>query len=407
MRITVRFHGAIRRSAVLGMLLSLASACAESPANSVQRRDSAGIRIIETPGAIARAPIWSVSEGPDLQLGSVTDTGPHMFDGIGGLSGGIAGLPGGHIVVVDGTSGELRFFDNQGRFLNRAGGLGSGPGEFRLPKLIRYAARDSVLVFDRRQRRFTLFSSDGRAHRDFPPHPVSRALLVGNPQGASNHGILVMIGLSPLNMNEGQHESTIGVRWITLDSTREKIVAQYSNPSYVTTFDVPYGLPVPFNARPSVTIGHGGFFIVGGHAADVRQYDNKGQLVRIFRVIEAPRRVTAEDINTAIDYAVSNFTIPQDPVRAAYKRMDFPDHWPTFQSVHVDQVGWIWAELYRPVTTEASRWMVFDTTGVAGGTVELPAELEVHDIAADYVLGRWRDSMRVEYVRRYRLGRSR
>jgi hypothetical protein len=388
--------------------LGIAAACSETKPASVAQRDSGGIRIIETPGAIARAPIgWTVGEKPDLQLGSATDDGPEVFDGIGGLSGGIAGLADGRIVVVDGTSGELRFFDSEGRFLNKAGGLGSGPGEFRLPKLVQYASSDSLLIFDRRDRRFTLYSSDGQAYRDFPPRPVQSELLVGAPRGASDSGIVVTTGIGSLNMSEGQHENITGVRWITLGSIRDTIVAQYSIPSYVTTFDVPYGLSVPFNARPSVTIGRRGFFVSGGHAPDVREFDNSGQLVRIFRVIEAPRPVTAEDVKRAIEDAVRPFLIPHAQVRAVYKRMNFPSHWPTFQSIQIDRVGWIWAELYRPVRNEASHWMVFDTTGVARGTVELPAELELHNLGADYVLGRWRDSLRVEYVRRYRLDRRR
>ena len=393
---------------LLGTLLGIAAACSETRPTSVAQRDSAGIRIIESPGATARAPIgWTVGEKPDLQLGTATDDGPEVFDGIGGLSGGIAGLADGRIVVVDGTSGELRFFDSAGRFLNKAGGLGAGPGEFRVPKLVQHGSSDSLLIFDRRNRRFTLYSSDGQAYRDFPPHPVPSELLVGTPRGASDSGIVVMTGLTSLNMTEGQHESTTGVRWITLDSIRDTIVAQYSIPSYVTTFDVPYGLTVPFNARPSVTIGRRGIFVSGGHAPDIREFDNSGRLVRIFRVIETPRPVTAEDLKTAIEDQVRPFLIPHAQVRAVYQRMNFPDTWPMFQAVQIDRGGWIWAELYRPVRNEASRWMIFDTAGVARGTVQLPAELEVHDIGVDYVLGRWRDSLRVEYVRRYRLDRRR
>jgi hypothetical protein len=386
----------------------MAAACSETKPTSVAQRDSAGIRIVETPGATARAPIgWTVGEKPDLQLGTATDDGPEVFDGIGGLSGGIAGMADGRIAVVDGSSGELRFFDRAGRFVNKAGGLGAGPGEFRLPKLVQHPSSDSLLIFDRRNRRFTLYSSDGQVYRDFPLQTVPSELLIGTPRGASDTGIVVMTRLGSLDMTEGQHESTTGVRWITLDSMHDTIVAQYSIPSYMTTFDVPYSLNVPFNARPSVTIGRRGFFVSGGHAPEVREFDNGGRLVRIFRVVEAPRPVTAEDIKTAIEEEVRPFLIPHAPVRAVYQRVKFPDHWPTFQSVQIDRVGWIWAELYRPVRNEASRWMVFDTTGVARGTVEVPAELEVHDFGADYVLGRWRDGLRVEYVRRYRLDRTR
>jgi hypothetical protein len=214
--------------------------------------------------------------------------------------------------------------------------------------------------------------------------------------------------LSGVNMNEGQHSDVIGVRWISLASNREKIVAEYHIPSYFTNLlGVAYSLRLPFSVGPSGAVGPRGFFVVGGDAPEVREFDNSGQLVRIFRLAEPVRTVTPEDVESAIEFEVAPFTIPHSQVRAVYKRMDFPDRWPTFRSVRIDRLGWLWAELYRPTRRETARWMVFDSGGVARGTVELPMDLEVHDIGRDYVLGRWQDSLRVEYVRRYRLDRGR
>ena len=163
---------------------------------------------------------------------------------------------------------------------------------------------------------------------------------------------------------------------------------------------------MPFSVRPSGAVSARGFFVTGGAGTEVREFDNSGRLVRIIRLAEPPRPVKSEDVKYAVDDLVSGFTIPHSQVRAVYKQVNFPAAWPTFQSVRIDRLGWLWAELYRASRKDAARWMVFDSTGVARGTVELPADLEVHDIGRDYVLGRWLDSMRVEYVRRYRLDRG-
>lgn len=406
---------AIHRATPLVLLLGAAIACGEDGSRqrvdaSVVRRDSAGVAIIETPGPAARAPIgWSVSDRPELRLGSVAGEGPDQFHMIGGISGGIAQLPDGRIVVVDGGSAELRFFDGEGRFLDRAGGSGDGPGEFRRPWLVPYVSSDSLLIFDRRQRRFTLFSSDGQAHRNFPLQGLPRELLIGAARGAAESGILMTTALGTVTMGqEGQRSNPVGVRWISLESGRAEIVAEFQTLSYRTNeiAEVPYILAVPFSARPSAAMGPNGFFVTGGDAPEVREFDTTGRLVRIFRLAEAPRPVTPEDVESVIDFEATRFRDRASQARRVYEQMEFPDRWPFFQSVRVDRIGWIWAEVYHPPQDETSHWMIFEPSGTARGTIELPPDLEVHDIGVNYVLGRSQDELRVEYVHRYRLDRG-
>lgn len=405
----------VRRAAALWLLLAAAAACGadesrrQAESGTVLQRDSAGIRIVETPGAAARSPIgWTVGAVPDLQLGSVTGDGPEQFHLIGGFAGGIVGLPEGRLAVVDGGSGELRLFDSGGRFLRRAGGLGEGPGEFRTPMLVPYVSSDSLLIFDTRLRRFTLFSSDGRAHRSFPPEGLPPERVTGAARGAADTGILMMTALGVVRMGEeGQQSDPVGVRWISLESGRDEIVAQFETLTFGTNElgDMPYILDVPFSTRPSAAMGPNGFFVVGGDGPEVREFDTDGRLTRVLRLSEAPRPVTRQEVESAIDFMASSFSVPSQ-ARRVYEQMDFPDRWPSFQSLRVDRLGWVWAELYRPRYDETPHWMVFDPSGVARGTLELPGDLEVHDIGIDYVLGRSQDDLEVEYVRRYRLERG-
>lgn len=406
----------LRQTVRLGFLLGLISACGNDPQadpGAVQRRDSAGIVIIETPGSSARAPIgWTVDEVPDLELGiAAGEESEYLFDGIDGqYRGGITGFPDGRIVVVNAGSGDLLFFDREGRLLNRMGIKGDGPGEFRrLPILVPYASNDSLLIHQAGNRRYTLFASDGQTYRSFMPDRPG--VMVGTVHGASESGIILTTLLDATPMVEGQHMRPRVVRWINVESGRADTIARFNTHSYVyfveSLGDIPYEIGVPFTTPPSAAVGDQGFFVMGTDTPDIRAFDNNGRLIRIFRLIEAPRPVTAEDVGGAIDSLVAQFTTARSEARRAYERMDIPSRWPTFQSVRVDRLGWVWAELFRPPHHLRQEWMVFDSSGVARGVIELPPKLEVHDIGPDYVLGRWLDDLRVEYVRRYRLDRSR
>ncbi|MEX2284857.1 MAG: hypothetical protein WEE89_20385 [Gemmatimonadota bacterium] len=380
----------------------------------MERRDSAGIVVIETPGALARAPIgWNVGTLPELQLGGAAGKEAEEFHRIGGrFGGGIKGLADGRFVVVNAGSGELLFFGREGSFLNRLSIKGDGPGEFRIPIFVHYASNDSLLIRNTGHDRYTLFSNDGQTHRSFLPPDMPPGLITGEVGGASASGIVTRLASDGGGVQwfEGQIMRPIDVRWINLESRRVETVAQFSSHAFgVRNFDGNpyYEFRVPFTTHSSAAVGVRGFFVTGGDRPEVRAFDNSGRLIRIFRVMEVPRRVTLEDRAGAIDTLVGRFPKERSKVRWVYERMDIPTRWPTFQSVRVDRLGWIWVELFRPPHHLTPQWMVFDSSGVARGVVDLPRGLEVQDIGPDYVLGRWLDDLRVEYVRRYRLDRNR
>jgi hypothetical protein len=65
----------------------------------------------------------------------------------------------GHL-VADGTSGDLRSFDGEGRHVATAGGMGEGPGEFGRLGGMWVVRGDTVLAWDSRTRRLTTFAPD-------------------------------------------------------------------------------------------------------------------------------------------------------------------------------------------------------------------------------------------------------
>ena len=80
---------------------------------------------------------------------------------------------------------------------------------------------------------------------------------------------------------------------------------------------------------------------------------------------------------------------------------------PAFQSVLVGQDGRVWVREHDLHADGAPKWWAFDPDrGVPEGWLEVPADLEVHEIGEDHVLAVWRDFTGLPFVRRYLLDLS-
>ena len=125
-------------------LLAFASfaACATDTADRrvTVVRDSAGIRIVEnSTGQWESKDQWYLGSAPLIDIGGETgDPNSELYRVVGALR-----LDDGRIVIANGGSHQLRFYDPSGGYVGAAGGRGDGPGEFQG---IRWAARYSAAV---------------------------------------------------------------------------------------------------------------------------------------------------------------------------------------------------------------------------------------------------------------------
>jgi hypothetical protein len=63
----------------------------------------------------------------------------------------------GHVVVVEGSSWLVYLFDFEGNKLSEAGGIGSGPGEFRVINNVLATTDNKILVLDKKLSRLTVY----------------------------------------------------------------------------------------------------------------------------------------------------------------------------------------------------------------------------------------------------------
>lgn len=403
-------------AAVVLLAVTLGSACGsdvvdDGPASFVQR-DSAGVLISITPGPEAHALLpWQIDSVPNVVIGAGNSPATTLY-----RVQGLKGLPDGRILVVDGSSAELRFYDTNGQLLQRVGGKGAGPGEFQDPVLVPRPDRRELLLFDEGLPRLQVFSLDGT-------HESTRRYVAGWPQG-NRRAPMGAIGSQALFQSidaeafvaqlrkqlEGDGvllQMELGYYWYDI-TTAEEVPLNSSTFTTDETYTVGgHGEAIPFALRPSAAVTEDGALITDGRAYEIRAYDTQGRLSRIYRIDQPGQPVTEEilDAKIELEAAAREDRSTQD-IEMVYDEVPIPDTLPVFESLQVDEPGWIWAELYRWRPEEARTWMVFDTAGRAHGVIRTPAGLEIGYIGRDYILGVWRDELDIEYVSRYSLRRS-
>jgi hypothetical protein len=368
---------------------------------------AAAATIVETDGRQARATSQvRVQSQPELQIGAADGNPAYMFSYISG----VALLPGERILVVDAGSAELRFYDLEGRFLSRRGRRGEGPGEFYEPRLLNTVAGDSIVNYDSRYRRFTLFSSDGEGFRTFssPAGTGGR-----NGMSASTGKVLNVAGNMGVPIRPGMHgllPSTVVAR--IMDVTRET-ADTIAEASYTQVAISSPGRPSSFSSAPysrtlAVAADRDRFFIASPNEPSVREYVWTGEHRRTFRLLESVNRVTDAEWSAAIKREVAErINTPPGTIRDVYRGLEPPDVEPTFQRLIVDNEGWLWAQAYDVSSNDGVSWLLFDATGRGRGTVTMPEGLSVNAISRGYVAGVWRDDLDVEHVRLHRItGRS-
>ena len=205
-----------------GLLAIAASGCGgadqdppevESPIAS-EIHDSAGIRIIENDRPPEGSRLnWRIGPGPAVSIGRREGEDPYLLHRVSDAT----RLRDGRIVVANGGSSELRFFDSLGNHLANRGGVGEGPGEFARLLGVEPWPGDSIIAWMDPRLGFSVFDSDGNYRRTITrvspdPRPVrqSRASATPNTTPAGHEG-----GPVPRDM------SSATLLWLPVSATRD------------------------------------------------------------------------------------------------------------------------------------------------------------------------------------------
>ncbi|HSL70829.1 MAG TPA: hypothetical protein VK864_11350 [Longimicrobiales bacterium] len=379
------------------MCLILAS-CSDPVCPGPFVRDSAGVQIIEHSTELVNA--LELQRWPDanLVLGEAEGEPELEFSGIRS----IAALADGRIVVADGASNELRTFTSDGSHQRSSGGLGSGPGEFRLLLWARAMTGDSILAYDGALDRFTVLAADGRiirVHRaapvsDLPYAPVATFRdgsvlgVTARPLGGiSGDGILIDSSTLFVHDAAGAFRDSVGHAFFMERWAR-------SSGIYNLVLRVPYGRTGLFAvAGDLVCVGDGGQF-------EIRCLTPAGALTRVIRVAVPQVAVTPADVDS---HFAKMWDRRADAARstALRRELPFPASFPAFELMAGARNGQLWVVSYRAPRLPERTVFVFDDAGRLVRRFVLRADLQIATIEAGHIYGVLRDELGVERVARY------
>lgn len=397
---------------VAGVLAAGACSPVEEGSSSATVRDSAGILVTENPRA-AQVPRWHVEDAPVVEIGSVEGERPYRLHDVER----VLRLSDGRVVVADGGSRELRYFGPGGDHLYVAGGEGEGPGEFARLSDAHLMRGDTVVAWDLRQRRISVFDAEGSfvrslelqapADRELPPR-LSRVFRDGR----------LLAGSTPVRGPE-DIETGVPKQYATYllysrDGSLLDTVGRFQQDEYYYwVYGGGQGFlvnPLPFGHSFHLAVGPDLLHLARNHRSEVLTLSPEGELLRVLRRERVPRPVTEADIEVEVERRLSR--AEQDEwrkrLRRAFRELtEYPETMPVLSDLQVDAAGNLWVEEYRPPAEGGpSTWSVFGPEGRLRAEVELHPGFDPHQIGNGWILGVAEDEFDVEHVRLHRMARG-
>ncbi|HET7461920.1 MAG TPA: hypothetical protein VFJ82_11760 [Longimicrobium sp.] len=359
-------------------------------------------------GSRGRVPEWHLPDHPAVRIG-VAEGDPDYV--LYRVAAGVR-LDDGRIVVANGGGGELRVYDAAGRFVRRFGREGRGPGEFESLAWVGRLPGDTLVAWDGGLLRWSVFTADGRLVRTVTPRPEPPGMF---PQvrGALDDGSLVVSsgwnvpGLAASRPGVRQDSVTL-LRYGRDGALAGTLARLPGNQEYVARSGGSFSThPYPFARELFVAAAGARVYVGNSEQYRVRMLDPGGRVVGEAAQPVSPAAVTAADReryrrDRLSRIQVESYRRQQEQILA---QVPFPETFPAFAALRVDAAGNAWIADYTPPGQQGT-WSVFDPTGHLQATVHTPAELEVMQVGADFVLGRATDQDGTEQVRLYPLRRE-
>ena len=323
------------------------------PASTV--RDSLGVTVVESfAPRWSEGEAWTIEDDPLVDLARSGSGDMHDFF----LVRDVLRTASGHVVVVNGSSSQIRVYDSEGRFVRAYGGDGDGPGEFRGLWGVVLTQAETLVGFELSPGgRGAEFDMDGGLVGTFRMPPGVRGLAHPVPSDqvwGFNDGYTMDSDLPP-----GLRRDTATVVRLSEDRTAGVPVASVVGWEHVV---LPEGDVIPLMGRMTHVVPTGdGDLVVG--LADELEYSvldgETGDVRRVARILGASLAVTGDEVDREIQARLG--PNPRAFTRDLLARLPVPARRPAYQRLLVDGEGNVWAGEFLGLARrdEPQRWHVW------------------------------------------------
>lgn len=378
-------------------------------------RHSDGVPIVESsPPFIS----WTLNADPVVRIGAGHEPEYQLSNVV------FAGrLSDGGVVVVDGGSSEVRWYDHEGRFRSRAGGPGQGPGELLWVTGATLTQDDTLALYDSRNQRLNWFAPDGGAvatrrlelesGSDKWLHALEDGrLLIVEERHTLNVGgreyNLTRDSLLVLLITSGGDEALDTVMRLPGREATTWVDYQDGQPVGMRQMELPFG---------QVTLAGGTgdrIAVVESGRSDLALFDEGGALLRRARRadVEPPEAsVPLRDdyVSSYVQWGQQRGLSAAQAEAVARERLDLlPEgqRIPAFDRLLTDAVAkqfWLRDFLPEVKVDHQRRWTVHDLRGRVVAQLTTPPDFRLMQVRDTHVVGVETDELGVEYVVVYSL----
>lgn len=331
---------------------------------------------------------------------------------------GIVVLPSGGLLIGEGSTNSLRFYDSEGALTKVVGRFGDGPGEFRrLSWVRRYGSR--VYAYDSSRRRLSEFTLEGALTRAVTVHPVP-PFVAALVTGVFSDGSLLVRGIpvpQPPSQPIVRRQESALLRYDRDGNYVERIGDFLGSEAFVfPQASGGYAASLPVFARASaVAVDGPNFVTVENITPDIQVRRQDGRLLERLEPIEGlePTEVLDRDVSLMrarfLNVETPGLTSPAD----LFDQMPIPDSYPFWGWASWDRRplltlrdSLIWVLRYGGLSDEGPVWMVFDLRSARQTAVLSSADIvELWDVTGDVAGVLYRTDFDEEIVelRKFRL----
>jgi hypothetical protein len=304
--------------------------------------------------------------------------------------------PDGSVVIGNSGTSQLRTYAPDGRLVSAVGGQGRGPGEFGGINWIAGLPGDSIIAFDLRNQRFSVWSPAGAFVRMFssqaPPGPV-------RPIGVFQDGSILIVREAGYDPRAGAGVVRDSMTALRMSRTGEVTAVPGRFPGAEWLI---YPHPTSFRATqlPFGRTGHvavlGNYFVYGSSdSGTLTVYDPFGSPVRTMELGGRGRSPSREEIAAFLDEIEDR---AERSALARHYRNGADDSAPIFTGLHGDAEGNLWVRLAPRAAGDSVTWVVLGPGGDRLGSVRLATDGLPLDIRENTLLLRESDADGVQTV---------
>ena len=357
---------------------------------------------------------FALSDTPVLVIGGVDEREDYAI----GRTIGALRLTDGRVVVADGMTRQLRYYDGHGQHLRTVGGDGDGPGEFRRLHSIVRMQNDSILAWDTFQRRVSVFAPDATFSYSVT-NPAWSGMLVelqkqyprsildfGKVHFAYDDRFVVELAAGPyVRAITGKQLIQDTLPLLAISRTEEDwtVLGSFAGREHF----VQEGVGGAFALGPNLRVAAAEEVVYAGSTRDTAIRALSPVTGEIVRSIALPwrRRATSPEDVEIVSRRFLDRVQPNLASRAAefVASIPWPDSLPTFSHMLVGADERVWVQMFRAPADVLQEWILFEPSGEIVASFAMDTSLQLLDVGDDYALVQAADGNGVETITMHRL----